>query len=113
MVGLLVPMNVLRAARIAVAAGVCLAGTALSASAEIVVMTSGRTLSVKGHTTDGDSVTLTLRSGGTVTCDKILIERILPDEVPHPEPLAPATLQMPAPDARPAPLSRTAQLKET
>jgi soluble lytic murein transglycosylase-like protein len=27
-----------------------------------------------------------LRTGGTVTCDKQLIEKIVPDEVPHPEP---------------------------
>ena len=31
-----------------------------------------------------------LRGGGEVTCDKSLIEKILPDEVPHPEPKAEA-----------------------
>jgi soluble lytic murein transglycosylase-like protein len=30
-------------------------------------------------------VILTLRNGGEVTCDKSLIEKILPDEVPYPE----------------------------
>ena len=60
------------------------------ASAEIVFMTSGRTLSVKTHKNDGESVVLTLRGGGEVTCDKSLIEKIVPDEVPYPEPQAPA-----------------------
>src|SRR5262245_16410306 len=63
-----------------------LAGTAVPASAEIVVLSSKRTLSVKSHRFEGDSVILTLRSGGEVTCDKSLIEKILPDEVPYQEP---------------------------
>jgi soluble lytic murein transglycosylase-like protein len=73
-------------------------------------MTSGGTLSVKGHKTEGDSIILTLRSGGQVTCDKSLIDKIIPDEVPHPDPVQEA-----APQAAPAPpaLSRTAQLRET
>ena len=58
----------------------------LPASAEIVFLSSGRTLSVKEHTVDGDSIVLTLRSGGQVTCNKDLIEKIEPDEVPYPEP---------------------------
>jgi soluble lytic murein transglycosylase-like protein len=60
-----------------------------AASAEIVVMTSGRTVSIKGHKIAGDSIVLTLRSGGEVTCDRTLIDKILPDEVPHPEPEPP------------------------
>jgi hypothetical protein len=79
-------MQVLKAARIVMAACVCVVGASSVASAEIVFMTSGGTLSVKGHTTEGDSITLMLRTGGTVTCDKQLIEKIVPDEVPHPEP---------------------------
>ncbi|MBA3297222.1 MAG: hypothetical protein H0U19_09815, partial [Acidobacteria bacterium] len=63
-------------------------GTAVPASAEIVVLTSSRTLSVKSHRIEGDSIVLTLRSGGEVTCDKSLIDKILPDEVTHPEPKA-------------------------
>jgi hypothetical protein len=59
--------------------------TAATASAEIVVLSSKRTLSIKSHRVDGDSVILTLRNGGEVTCDKSLIEKILPDEVPYPE----------------------------
>ncbi|OFW09727.1 MAG: hypothetical protein A3H96_01300 [Acidobacteria bacterium RIFCSPLOWO2_02_FULL_67_36] len=60
--------------------------TAVSASAEIVFLTSGGVLSVKNHKLDGDSIVLTLRSGGQVTCDKTLIEKIEADEVPYPEP---------------------------
>jgi hypothetical protein len=59
---------------------------ATSAHAEIVVLSSGRTLSVKGHRVEGDAVVLQMRSGGEVTYDKSLIETILPDEVAHPEP---------------------------
>lgn len=56
------------------------------ASAEIVFLTSGGVLSVKNHKVDGDSIVLMLRSGGEVTCDKSLIEKIEADEVPYPEP---------------------------
>ncbi len=80
------------------------------ASAEIVFMTSGGTLSVKNHRMDGDSVILTLRSGGEVTCDKSLIEKILPDEVPHPDP-APAVAQA-AEQAKADAAARTALLKD-
>jgi Transglycosylase SLT domain len=59
---------------------------ATTASAEIVFLSSGRTLSVKSHRVDGDRVVLTLRSGGEVTCDKDLISRIEPDEVPYIDP---------------------------
>jgi soluble lytic murein transglycosylase-like protein len=85
------------------------------ASAEIVFMTSGRTLSVKAHKTDGDSVILTLRSGGEVTCDKSLIEKIVADEVPHPDPVEEAAQQAVADAARPAAAAaeRTSLLKES
>ena len=68
------------------AAALALLATAVPASAEIVFLTSGRTLSVKNHKIDGESIVLTLRSGGQVTCDKALISKIEPDEVPYPEP---------------------------
>jgi transglycosylase-like protein with SLT domain len=55
------------------------------ASAEIIVLGSGRTLSVKGHRTDGESIILTLRNGGEVTVDRTFVDKILPDEVPYPE----------------------------
>jgi hypothetical protein len=56
---------------------------AVPASAEIVFLTSGRTLSVKSHKVDGDHIVLTLRSGGEVTCDKSIVEKVEPDEVPY------------------------------
>ena len=70
------------------ASAVALFVTAAPASAEIVFLSSGRTLSVKDHRIDGDSIVLTLRSGGQVTCAKDLIEKIEADEVPYPEPSA-------------------------
>jgi soluble lytic murein transglycosylase-like protein len=60
-----------------------LAGTS---GAELVFLTSGRTLSVKAHRFEGESVVLTLRAGGQITCEAALVDRIEPDEVPHPEP---------------------------
>jgi soluble lytic murein transglycosylase-like protein len=59
---------------------------ATGAEAEIVYLTSGRTLSVTAHRVEGESIVLTLRGGGDVTCDKSLIEKITSDEVPYPEP---------------------------
>jgi hypothetical protein len=56
------------------------------ADAEIVFLSSGRTLSVKAHRLDGDAIVLTLRNGGEVTVHKSVIERIVSDEVPYPPP---------------------------
>jgi soluble lytic murein transglycosylase-like protein len=64
---------------------------AVPASAEIVFLTSGRTLSVKSHKLDGEFIVLTLRSGSQVTCDRNLIEKIEGDEVPYVEPETPKT----------------------
>jgi hypothetical protein len=86
----------------------CVLGVSSLASAEIVFMTSGGTLSVKGHTTEGETVTLTLRSGGTVTCDKQLIDKIVPDEVPHPDPVVESAAP---PAAQAAALERGPQLR--
>ncbi len=82
------------------AATFALVATAMPASAEIVFLASGSSLSVKNHRIDGDSIILTLRSGGEVTCDKSLIEKIEADEVPYPEPLKAAVVpvQQPAED---------------
>jgi soluble lytic murein transglycosylase-like protein len=71
------------------------AGIAAPAHAEIVYLASGRTLSVKGHRVEGDRTVLTLRGGGDVNIDSALIDKIVPDEVPYPEP-------EPAVDAEPA-----------
>jgi hypothetical protein len=58
---------------------------AAPASADLVFLTSGRSLSVKGHRIDGGNIILVLRGGGEVTCDRSLVDRIEPDEVPHPD----------------------------
>ena len=84
--------------RVAVTVGVLVAGAPALASAEIVMLTSGGTLSVKSHRETGDTIVLTLRSGGEVTCDKNLIEKILPDEVPHPDPVPAAQASAQRPD---------------
>ena len=75
------------------------ASMAVPASAEIVFLSSGKTLSVKGHRMEGDSVVLLLRNGGEVTCDKTLIDKIVADEVPHEELVAP----------KPAPVATSGQ----
>jgi len=62
--------------------------TAVPASAEIVYLSSGKTLSVKRHRVEGESIILTMRGGGEVTCDKSIIQKIVADEVPYEEPKA-------------------------
>lgn len=106
-------MNVLKPVRLAVAVCALVAGGSSVASAEIVFMTSGRTVSVKGHTSVGESVVLTLRSGGEVTLDKTLIDKIEPDEVPHPEPAAPVVPQEPAPAAAEPTFQGSEKLRDT
>jgi soluble lytic murein transglycosylase-like protein len=77
---------------------------ALPARAEIVFFSTGRTLSIKEHRvdpTDDEKLILTLRSGGEIVCEPAIIDRIVPDEVPYPEPEAekPATVVAAAPAA--------------
>jgi soluble lytic murein transglycosylase-like protein len=84
------------------AACICLlAGFVLAepASAEIVVLTSGKTLSVKGHRLDRELIVLTLRNGGEVTVDRSIVDKVLPDEVPYPEPQSGAEIQRQQGDA--------------
>ncbi len=59
---------------------------AIPARAELVFFSNGRSMSVKDHRTEGDSLVLTLRTGGEIVCDASVIARIAPDEVPYPEP---------------------------
>ena len=106
-------MKVLNIARVAVATCVFAIASSSLASAEIIVMTSGRTISVKSHKTEGNSVILTLRSGGQVTCDQTLIEKILPDEVAHPEPEAQVAETKPATEPTAQALDRGALLRES
>jgi hypothetical protein len=63
----------------------CLLLSAAPARGELVFFSSGRSLSVKGHHADGDSLVLSLRGGGEIVCAPSLIARIEPDEVPYPE----------------------------
>jgi len=65
---------------------VSLVASAAEARAEIVFFNTGRTLSVKSHRVEGDSVVLALRNGGEIVCESLIIARIGPDEVPYPEP---------------------------
>ena len=63
-----------------------LVASAGPARAEIVYFNTGRTMSVKGHRADGDSIVLELRGGGEIVCESTLVARFAPDEVPYPEP---------------------------
>jgi len=72
------------------------------ASAEIAVFASGQSLSIKGHRAEGDRMILELRRGGEVTCDKALIEKILPDEVPYNDPDQQPAVPETAPPTTPA-----------
>lgn len=70
--------------RAALSLALGLAGCAVlptPASAEIVHLSTGRTLSVRSHRLEGDSTTLVLRAGGEITCPASLIVRIDADEV--------------------------------
>ena len=82
---------------------------ARTASAELVFFASGASLNVKAHRAEGDSLVLTLRSGGEVVCPASSIVRIEPDEVPYPEPVVAASVQdgLDAPGSLPADTGRT------
>src|SRR5436309_6346834 len=71
---------------------------AAPADAELVFFAAGGNMSVKGHRVEGDSLVLTLRSGGEVICERSLIARIEPDEVPYPEPEVSRNEAVPAGD---------------
>jgi len=85
-----------RFARLAALALLGLTAVAPVCSAEIVFLTSGRTMSIKSHRVEGDSLVLALRAGGEITCPASMVERIGPDEVYHPEE-APAAALPPVP----------------
>jgi hypothetical protein len=74
---------------------------ATPARAELVFFASGRSLSVKAYRVDGESLVLTLRSGGEIVCERSGIARIEPDEVPYPDP---------EPDVKPAAVPPVASL---
>jgi soluble lytic murein transglycosylase-like protein len=61
-------------------------GTGVPVHAELVYLTTGRSMSVKSHRAEGDILVLQLRGGGEMTLESRLVDRITPDEVPYPEP---------------------------
>ncbi len=65
---------------------VTLIASAAPAHAELAYFQNGRTMSIKEHHTEGNSLVLTLRNGGQIVCDPAVIARFAPDEVPYPEP---------------------------
>jgi soluble lytic murein transglycosylase-like protein len=73
--------------------------TPVQARAELAFFATGRTLSVKAHRVDGNSLVLSLRNGGEMTVEPSMIVRFAPDEVPYPEPVveAPVVAQPEAP----------------
>jgi transglycosylase-like protein with SLT domain len=75
---------------------IALLAVARPARAELVFFSSGRTLSVKSHRVEGDTVVLMLRGGGEIVCDGSVVSRIAPDEVPYPEDAPPPTTPQPA-----------------
>jgi soluble lytic murein transglycosylase-like protein len=74
--------------------------TASVARADLVFLTSGRSLSVKTHRLENGQAIFELRGGGEVMCDASLVARIAPDEVPWPED-ATAAVPSPGPAASP------------
>jgi hypothetical protein len=75
-----------RIARIAAFVVLCAVAGAVPAGAELAYFSSGDSLSINAHRSDGEMLVLTLRGGGEIVCDQALIVRFAPDEVPYPEP---------------------------
>ena len=71
---------------------------AAPAAAELVLLTSGRTLAISGHAFEGDRVVLYLPNGGEIVCERSLIVRIEPDAAPAP----PVQVMAEAPSPLPA-----------
>ena len=69
----------------------CALMPAVPARAELVYFANGRTISIKNHRVAGDSLVLELRSGGEIICDRAIVARVAPDEVPYPDPPAAST----------------------
>ena len=79
----------MRLALLILSMSICVAA-ATPAQAELAFFDGGSAMSIKGHHLDGDSLVLSLRSGGEIVCDPAVIVRFTPDEVPYPEPEAAA-----------------------
>src|SRR5712691_10628199 len=76
--------------RILISSVLVVLGLAAPARAELVFFATGKTMSVKAHRAEGDSLVLMLRAGGEIVLEGSLVSRIEPDEVPYPEPAPPA-----------------------
>jgi soluble lytic murein transglycosylase-like protein len=68
-----------------------------AASADIVRLTNGATLSVKSAAEDGDTMVMQLRGGGEMRTPKALVAGVTPDEVLHAD--ASTTFVLPAYEA--------------
>ncbi len=55
-------------------------------TAEMALLATGRTMTVRSHRLEGGRLVLTLVGGGEVSCDPSLIDRFMPDEMPIREP---------------------------
>ncbi len=75
-----------------------------AASADIIRLKTGGTLSVKSATVDGESMVIVLRAGGELRTPRSVIEEILPDEVLHAD--AASTFTLPGYEA-PKPVSQS------
>lgn len=74
-------------------------GFASPAHAELAFFANGRSMSVKSHRVEGESLVIALRAGGEMIVPPSMIVSFVPDEVPYPEP---ETLPSPARAAAPA-----------
>ena len=72
------PLRMIFRAPLCSAVAFALSLMAVPADAEIVYLTSGKTLSIKGHRFDGETLVLSLRGGGDVNIDKTLFYRLFP-----------------------------------
>src|SRR5262245_36795154 len=60
--------------------------------AELAYFHNGGSLSIRDHLEDGESLVLRLAAGGEIVCDRAMIVRFAPDEVPYPEPPDPTAI---------------------
>lgn len=78
------------------------------ASADIVVFTTGRTMSVAAARVEGNRLTVTLRDGGEASFPAGVVARVEADEAPYPAPADPPPLEVgavPAPGVADAALA--------
>lgn len=78
-------------------------GAPRSASADIIRLKTGATLSVKSATVEGETMVILMRGGGEMRTPRVLIDEVLPDEVLHAE--AASTFALPGYEA-PKPVSK-------